>query len=108
MLDRIKRILGLPTTADENTDFLLDYFLEMYKNAILIEIDELEIPLSLEFILIEVVCARWNKRGQEGLKQESIDVVSQTFHDELLDPYRVYFRKYKENKTESNRVRFYD
>lgn len=109
MLDRIKRILGLSLEVDNtNEDFLLEQFIDMYSNALALEINETMVPQQLEFILIEVVCARWNKRGQEGLLTESIDVVSQTFHAELLDPYRIYLNTYKNNKAtpKSNRVKF--
>jgi len=106
MLNRIKRILGLDFSSSDEGSFILNEFIDMYTQAILLEINEIAIPTSLEFILVEIVCARWNKRGQEGLKSESIDVVSQTFHDELLEPYRVYLEKYKMNKTQSNRVKF--
>lgn len=109
MLDRIKRVLGLPLEVETTKeDFLLEQFIQMYSNAIQLEINETLVPQQLEFVLIEVVCARWNKLGQEGLVSESIDVVTQTFHAELLDPYRIYFNKYNKNTAvpNPNRVRF--
>lgn len=109
MLDRIKRVLGLSLEdSNSNEDLLLEQFIQMYSSAIQLEINETMIPQQLEFVLIEVVSARWKKRGQEGLVSESIDIVSQTFHSELLDPYRIYLKTYKNNAAipQSNVVRF--
>ena len=110
MLSRIKRILGLSLVEESSTDdFLLEQFIDMYSNALALEINESAVPQSLEFILVEAVVSRWNKRGSEGLKSESIDVVSHTFHDDLFAPYKHFIASYKANNNPAslaNRVRF--
>ncbi|MFP3357585.1 phage head-tail connector protein [Planococcus sp. SIMBA_143] len=99
MLDRIKRALGLPLgTENTEDDFLLEQFIEMYSNALMLEINETTIPSQLDFILVEVVVSRWNRRGSEHLKAESVDVVSNTFYEDIFSPYKFFIETYKSNQ----------
>lgn len=110
MLSNIKRILGLSLTEiDTEDDAVLEQFIEMYFNALCIEVDEITVPTSLQFIVTEAVISRFNRRGSEGLKNESVDVVSQTFETDLFAPYKQLIQSYKANKqkaTGTNRIRF--
>lgn len=91
-LDRIKRILGF---IDETKDSILNDFIEMYSNAIIVKCGATEFPTEMNFVLVDAVIARYNKIGSEGLKSENIDVVSMTYHDDILSPYDSYFVEYK-------------
>ncbi|MCH4825784.1 phage head-tail connector protein [Planococcus halocryophilus] len=110
MLDRVKRILGLSLVAETSSDdFLLEQFIDMYSNALILEINESIIPASLEFILIEAVVSRWNRRGLEGLKSESVDIVSHTFNEDHFSSNRQFIEAYKANMkliNQTNRIRF--
>lgn len=94
LLDRIKRILGL---TDETKDSILEDFIEMYTNAIILKTGATEFPTVFDFILVEAVISRYNKIGSEGLKREDIFEVSMTYHDEILSPYESDFAEYRKN-----------
>ena len=62
LLNRIKVILGI-TDNDE----LLYEILDITKSKILNYINEIELPLELEFVLIELAIQRYNRIGSEGV-----------------------------------------
>lgn len=84
---------------DDDRDDLLNDILNICKNPILLEINEATIPPQLEWILIEVVVARYNQLNHEGYASESVEGGSITFNDDLLVKYEKYFKKYLENKS---------
>lgn len=45
------------------------------------------VPAELDFIVVETSIARYNRLGSEGLKSEGIDVISQTFIEDVFQPY---------------------
>lgn len=96
MLDTIKRMLSI---EDNARDDLLQDLMNICKNLILLEINEVEIPNTLEWILIEVVIARYNKLSPEGFTSESIEGGSISFCEDILELYRPLLKKYMENKT---------
>lgn len=91
-LTRIKRALGL---TDNTKDDIISDFILMYSDAICLRSGAEQVPQELWYILVEVVIARYNRIGSEHLKAENVDVVSQTYHDEILLAYEPYFTEYK-------------
>jgi len=102
-LNKVKRILLL---SDSTKDEILNDFIEMYTKAILLKTGSIDFPEVLNFILVEAVTARYRKLGSEGMISESIDSVSQTFHDEVLIKYENYFNEYRKQNGLRPRIRF--
>lgn len=92
ILSRIKRIIDI---QDDASDDVLTVFIDMYSRAICLHTGTNQTPTELEFILIEAVCSRWQRRGSEGMKSEKIDVVTQQFTEEVLKEYMPYIEQWK-------------
>lgn len=82
LLQKIKRILNI---TDKAKDEVLNDFIEMYTQATNNVGGFNQLPLELEFALVELVVARFNQLGSEGLKQEKVDIISNTFIDDLFE-----------------------
>lgn len=67
MIERIKLLLGI---SDDKQDPLLSLLIDLVEGA-LVERLEKPVPKSLEYIIIEVVTARYNRIGSEGMKSET-------------------------------------
>lgn len=98
ILERIKRLLA---HRDDVSDFL-DDFIEMYDKAICLHTGTDNTPTELEFVLIELVIARVNKIGDEGLKSERVDLVSKTYDDDIFKTYLPYIEQWKATNTPSS------
>ena len=70
LLNRIKVLLGISNNDNEE---LLNEIVELTKSKILNYINQSELPMELEFVLIELSIQRYNKIGSEGVSSESID-----------------------------------
>lgn len=98
-LAEIKTILGL---SDTSKDELITKLYNNVEGAILIYIGKSTLPTELNFIAIEATVIRYNRLGSEGLTQESIDVVSQTFTEDILDTYKPYLDVYISRNSETS------
>lgn len=98
ILNRVKTILGV-----EDKDVLLQVLIQNQIEAIQLLIKEDVVPDSLAYIVVETTIARYNRLGSEGLKSEGIDVISQSFIENLLEPYQTQISGYlsAKNKTTS-------
>ena len=85
-LETIKARVQKITQSDEKTQ-------EIIEELILIQMESLEVklgtdvPINLEYIVVETSIARYNRLGSEGLKSEGIDVISQSFIEDIFEPY---------------------
>ena len=68
LLNRIKTLLGI-TDNDE----LIHEITELTKSKILNYINKSELPMELEFVLIELSIQRYNRIGSEGIASENVD-----------------------------------
>lgn len=95
MLAKIKLLLGIDDLVKDN---LLEQLILMNSNKILtyLGIEITTIPVSLEFIVIELTIKQYNKLGSEGLSSESIEGISYSYSDSIneLEPYMTYIEKY--------------
>lgn len=91
MLNRIKTLLGF---KDDTNDELLNEILELTTERLLFLIGEEEIPYRLQYIVIEVVMARFNKIGSEGLNSHSVEGESMSFVDDDFEPFRQDIKSY--------------
>ena len=82
LLNRIKTLLGV-TDNDE----LIYEITELTKSKILNYINEVELPLELEFVLVELTIQRYNRIGSEGIASESVDGKSVSYED-IFENYK--------------------
>ncbi|MDW0112160.1 phage head-tail connector protein [Sporosarcina saromensis] len=99
LLARVKRLLDI---ADTTKDDVLNDFIEMYDRAICLHTGTNLTPSELEFVLIELVITRFNLIGSEGLKSERIDLVSNTFNDDIFKTFLPYIEQWKSLNTPSS------
>ena len=90
LLNRIKVLLGISNNDNEE---LLNEIAELTKSKILNYINEAELPLELEFVLIELAIQRYNKIGSEGVASESIDGRTTSYEDDF-ESYKQYLDDY--------------
>ena len=84
-MDRLKLYLGI---TDNSEDELLETILLDCEQMLRMYIGAKEVPMELEWIITELSVKRYRKIGSEGLKEEQIDVITNTFEDgEPLAPY---------------------
>ena len=88
LLNRIKTLLGIP-----DNDELIYEITELTKSKILNYINEVELPLELEFVLVELTIQRYNRIGSEGIASESVDGKSVSYED-VFENYKPYFDDY--------------
>jgi len=64
------------------------------------------LPTELESIVVEVVCAMYNKSqaNNEGIKSENVDTFSVTFVDDILAEYETDLNRYLEMKNKQDNV----
>ena len=88
LLNRIKTLLGIP-----DNDELIYEITELTKSKILNYINEVELPLELEFVLVELTVQRYNRIGSEGIASESVDGKSVSYED-IFENYKPYLDDY--------------
>ena len=88
LLNRIKTLLGI-TDNDE----LIYEIIELTKSKILNYINKEELPIELEFILVELSIQRYNRIGSEGISSESVDGKSVSYEDDF-ENYKIYLDDY--------------
>lgn len=97
---RVQRI----TNAKEDKLIVLEEIIKLQSDALISKLGLDSVPNELEYIVVETSIARYNRLGSEGLKSEHIDVISQTFVEDLFAPYAETIASYK--GTKSNRAKF--
>jgi len=62
------------------------------------------LPVELESVAVEVVCAMYNKSqsSNEGIKSENVDTFSVTFVDDILAEYETDLVRYIEMKNKQD------
>lgn len=88
--DRVK--IRIP----EITDPLLDEFAQTAIDRINLRVGVTLLPVELESVAVDVVCAMYNRKYHEGIKTEGADIFSVTFVDNILKEFEEDFKLYKE------------
>lgn len=94
MLEDIKQILHI-TTDKENP--LIENIIDKVKGRVLTYLGETTLPDSLQWIVVEITCTRYNMMGSEGVHSEQNEGIKYIYLDNLLDPYREYLDAYIAN-----------
>ena len=80
-----------PLTEEEKARLVVFY--EDAKTLVRLKVKKAECPLELLFIAEDVAIAKYNRIGSEGISQESVDVVSTTYMEDLA-PYQEVLQSY--------------
>ena len=80
-LDKDRVIKNVSVDLNTNEDALLKILLERVVNHFKSEYDVEEIDDKLAFIFEDCVIKRFNRRGAEGAKSESVDGHSMSYYD---------------------------
>ena len=88
LLNKIKTLLQI-----NDNDELIYEITELTKSKILNYINEVELPLELEFVLVELTIQRYNRIGSEGIASESVDGKSVSYED-IFENYKPYLDDY--------------
>ena len=88
LLNRIKTLLNC-----EGNEELITEIVNITEAKILNYINAIEIPVELEFVLIELSVQRFNRIGSEGIASESIDGKSVSYDDDFTG-YKHYLDDY--------------
>ncbi len=93
-LTRVNSLVG--AEADSS---MLGTIIEMTEDQMLsrlrVYLGDIEyIPDELEWVALEIVVARYNRVGAEGLKTEKVDGYSATYTDSILANYQTEFDRW--------------
>jgi len=96
MLENIKLLLGI---TDASKDSLITLLISKSTQQVLSYCNLLELPLTMESIVEELVIIRYNKLGSEGLQAESYSGISQTFLSDIPLDIKTQLNAYRKLKT---------
>lgn len=107
MLETLKSLIGI-APDDTDLDKKLNYLLSAASKRLKVLLGGSEPPDELEYIIIDVAAARFNRLGSEGLKNHTVEGESYTFNDNDFDGFaddiQAWLDSQKENKR--GKVRF--
>lgn len=107
MLETLKNLIGI-APGDTDLDIKLNYLLSSAKQRLKVLLGGLEPPTELEYIIIDVAAARFNRLGSEGLKSHTVEGESQTFNDNDFDGFAKDIQAWLDSQKEGKKgkVRF--
>lgn len=108
MLNDLKIMIGLPiddTSIDDRLRLILSNSTARLK-LLLGGVDD--VPEMLEYIVLEVATARYNRVGSEGLTGHTVEGETLTFTDNDFSPYMDEIQSYMDaqNTATRGKVRF--
>ena len=89
-LDRIKRRLGIVDALQD--DLINDLIDDAHAQFMAITDADTVLP-KYDFIISEVVILRYNRKGSEGMKSESVDGYSVTYETDDFNAYMWLLKK---------------
>ena len=89
-LDRIKRRLGIVDALQD--DLINDLIDDAHAQFMAITDADMVLP-KYNFIISEVVILRYNRKGSEGMKSESVDGYSVTYETDDFNAYMWLLKK---------------
>lgn len=107
MLNKVKTLLGI-SLEDTDADDKLSIILDSASARLKLLLGGLEIPNSMEYILVDVTIMRFNRIGSEGFSSHSVEGESISFSNDDFAPYQEDIQAYLEGKQgiKRGRVRF--
>ena len=107
MLENLKLFLGIEET-DLTKDTLLKLIIANATARLKVLLGNIEPPLSLEHIILEVAIIRFNRIGSEGASSHSVDGESLSFAADDFEQFKDEIQAYLNSQSDSSRgkVRF--
>jgi len=101
ILERLKGRLGI---TDETQDFLLNDYISSYTDAVLNYCNRDDLPLRLEYVVLDLTERRFGRRGREDIQslsrgdyKVSYAISPQEAQDEL-QPYETSLNRFRKVK----------
>lgn len=106
MLETLKMLFGF--TEDDSRDELLNKLIDLATARLKLLLGGIEPPEELEYIIIDVSAARFNRIGSEGLLSHSVEGESLTFTNDDFDGFSADIQAFLDKQKGSTRgkVRF--
>ena len=107
MLNNFKSLIGIgsnETDLDERMELILQYAQQRLKFLL----GGIEPPAEMEYIIVEVAVARFNRIGSEGLSSHAVEGESLSFTNDDFAPYSNEIQAFLDSRNETKRgkVRF--
>lgn len=100
-IDRIKRMLSMDTDDDSSEDLLYD-IIDLVEAQLKNRLGGIrKIPDSLEYIVDNVVLARFNQIGDEGKSSMTVEGESASWLTDLFDPFEADIQRYLDRTNET-------
>lgn len=100
-IDRIKRMLSMDTDDDSSEDLLYD-IIDLVEAQLKNRLGGIrKIPDSLEYIVDNVVLARFNQIGDEGKASMMVEGESASWLTDLFDPFEADIQRYLDRTNET-------
>ena len=106
MLETLKLLLGY--TEDNSRDELLNKLIDLATARLKVLLGGIEPPEELEYIIIDVTAARFNRIGSEGLSVHSVEGESLTFTNDDFKGFSADIQAFLDGQKDNSRgkVRF--
>lgn len=88
MLEEIKTVLGLSDAPGGTVDPILKVLIKTVTARLLVLIGATEVPEALQYIITEVVIARYNRIGSEGVSSHGVSGETMQWNDDDFTPYQ--------------------
>lgn len=96
MLKTLKQMIGLQEEKDDTLDEKLMWIIESARLRLKVLLGGIDPLTDLDYIVIEVAIARYNRIGSEGLLSHSVEGESQNFLNSDFDAYAADIQAYKD------------
>lgn len=111
MLDTLKLLLGLKGDTDEETTERLEQLLEIISQRLCLKLNTSIVPAELEYIVVEVAIARYNRIGSEGVTTHNVQGESMHWSTDddfkpYLDDIQAWLDAQEDPSTTKGRLRF--
>lgn len=88
MLEEIKTVLGFSDAPGGTVDPILKVLIKTVTARLLVLIGATEVPEALQYIITEVVIARYNRIGSEGVASHGVSGETMQWNDDDFTPYQ--------------------
>lgn len=111
MLEQLKLMLGLTGELDTDTEARLEAIIEMVTQRLCILLSVEQLPTELEYIVVEVAIARYNRIGSEGTRSHTVQGESMNWDSDddfapYLDEIQAWLDAQEDPSTKKGRLRF--
>ena len=103
MLKTLKSLLEI-APEDVDLDEKLNYLLTAASQRLKVLLGGIEPPAELEYIIVDVAAARFNRLGSEGLTSHSVEGESQSFSSNDFDGFAADIQAFLDTQKESRSI----